>query len=84
MGQNTGAVEVGFPPSGSESPDTTTWSRSSGLPVEVAFLARVVYNPGGDKTIYSFTRTLQFDATGALVAVTPEQRTTVALTETCP
>jgi len=70
--------------SGSESADTTTWSKATdGSPVNVYLVGRVVYNAAGDQTLYSFVRMLSFDARGLLVSIGAETRVTVDVTEAC-
>jgi hypothetical protein len=76
---------IGSSSDSSESADSATWSRATdGTPVDVWVISRVVYNPTGDQTLYSFARMLSFDARGTLVGISAETQITVDVTEACP
>jgi hypothetical protein len=85
LGRGDSPTVIGGTSEGSESADTSSWSRDvDGTPVDVYGVSRMVYNEAGDKTIYQFVRKFSFDARGLLVGVGGESRVTIDVTEACP
>ena len=85
LGRTDSPTMLGSTSDTGESAETTTWSRDTdATPVDVYLVSRVVYNPTGDQTLYSFMRKCSFDARGELVSVGAETRVTVDVTEACP
>lgn len=71
-----------------EAPNADEWdiatSQGPGnLGVEVDLQTRTVYNPGGDMTIYGFTRKFTFNSSGRLLSIGPEVRSTVTAPVLC-
>jgi hypothetical protein len=72
-----GAVE------GSETADTTSWSRNTdNAPILLWMVSRVTYDTTSHK-LYSFVRSLTIDSLGAIVAVSGETRVEVDAAVTC-
>jgi hypothetical protein len=84
LGITAGPTTLGGAVEGSETPASDSWSRgSTGTPLDLFVVTRVVYNEAGDKTLYHFARKLSFDACGLLVAAGAESRVTIDATEAC-
>jgi len=82
-------INIGNPGEGSESADTGEWNRDDAFAkgengFETYITTRVVYNHAGDKKLYGFSRTLQFDAFGMLYNVSQETQYTIDEPESCP
>jgi hypothetical protein len=84
VGRTDSPTALGGTSEGSESADSSNWTRLGATPVVVYVVTRTVYNESGDKTLYSFVRPLTFDARGLLVSAGAETRVTVDVTEACP
>lgn len=83
-GNTASPVTLGGTSEGPESADTNSWTRSSsGMPLDLYVVTRMVYNESGDQTLYQFVRKLSFDACGLLTAVSAEARVTIDATEAC-
>lgn len=84
IGNTASPTTLGGTSEGSESADTSSWTRStSGMPLDLYVVTRMVYNESGDQTLYQFVRKLSFDACGLLTAVSSEARVTIDATEAC-
>ena len=84
VGETASPTTLGSAAEGSETADTTTWSRATdGTPLEETYVSRVVYNDGGDEVLYVFMRTRKFDACGLLYEVSAETRVSVDVPEDC-
>jgi hypothetical protein len=83
-GNTASPTTLGGTSEGSESADTSHWTRSTdGSPLDLYVVTRMVYNESGDQTLYQFVRKLSFDACGLLTAVSSEARVTIDATEPC-
>ena len=83
-GNTASPTTLGGTSEGSETADTSHWSRSTdGTPLDLYVVTRMVYNESGDQTLYQFVRKLSFDACGLLIAVSAEARVTIDATEAC-
>lgn len=84
VGVTTSPTTLGSSSEGSETADTTSWTRSSsGAPLDVWQVCRTVYNHAGDKKLYSFVRKFSYDSLGLLIAVSAETRIEVDAAESC-
>lgn len=84
VGSTAGAGTLGGTTDASETAQTTSWSRAaSAMAVNLWVVSRVVYNAGGDRSLYAFLREMSFDARGLLTAISAETRVTVDATEAC-
>jgi hypothetical protein len=72
-----------------ETAQADTWDRAAppankdGVSIQVC-MTRVAYNDAGDKTLYSFERTLVFDSHGCLLTISAETRRTIDSPVECP
>jgi len=83
-GNTASPTTLGGTSEGSESADTSHWSRATdGSPLDLYVVCRMAYNESGDQTLYAFVRKLSFDACGLLIAVSAEARVTIDATEAC-
>ncbi|HEX4795511.1 MAG TPA: hypothetical protein VH370_17095 [Humisphaera sp.] len=85
VGRMDSPTTLGDTSEGSETADTSNWSRAStATPLNLYVVSRMVYNESGDQTLYQFVRQLSLDARGLLVSVSGETRVTIDVTEPCP
>lgn len=64
--------------------DTQTWTNTTqnkGLQMTVQ--TATVYDPAGDRVLYSMVRDLSFDSWGQLINVSAERKVTIDTTEGC-
>ena len=84
VGVTTSPTTLGGSSEGSESASSDSWTRSSsGAPLDVWQVCRVVYNHSGDKKLYSMVRKFSYDSLGLLIAVSAETRIEVDAAESC-
>ena len=79
----TPLTTIGGNTEGTETADTSTWTRGSHA-MEVWAVSRVVYNDAGDKVLYAFVRKWTYDTLGCLYSISAETRISVDVTDACP
>lgn len=80
--KRTSPTTVGNNAEGSESAESTTWSRGT-TPVDVWVLSRIGYFHAGDEKLYAYFRKLSYDGLGALYAVSAETRVEIDAPDDC-
>lgn len=84
VGVTTSPTTLGSSSEGSETADTTSWTRSSsGAPLDIWMESRTVYDHASGKTLYGFARKFSYDSLGLLIAVSGETRYTIDVAESC-
>jgi len=84
VGVTTSPTTLGSSSEGSETAASDSWTRSSsGAPLDVWQVCRVVYDHAGSKKLFSFVRKFSYDSLGLLIAVSAETRIEVDAAESC-
>lgn len=83
VGKTSSPTTLGAASEGSESADSSTWSRDNGAPLDFWIHTRQAYFHAGDEKWYAYARKLSYDACGFLFAVSAETRIEIDAPEDC-
>jgi hypothetical protein len=82
-GSTTSPTTIGQSSEGGDAALTNTWTKTSGNPLDLWVVSRVVYSDAGDQVLYAYARKLTFDTLGALATVSAETRYAVDTPGSC-